>query len=130
MRPDRAVARCPQALRELAFGEHAGGGVLIAQVPCTGAYVFIAGAGLQCQRALPRRRDELIEDPVRLVTQTPKPRQCQHERVVLAIRELAQAGVDVAANARHFKIIARRSDLSCTPEAGRADASARRELDQ
>ena len=50
----------------------------------------------------------------------------EHDRVVLAGVELAQARVDVAAQFEHHEVRAQRAQLALAAQAGRADARALR----
>ena len=80
----------------------------------------VLGAALQREDALPRSRNEALGvehgSDLRLALEALQPGARQHERVELAVGELAQAGIDVPAYRHDLEILARRAQLRSAPK--------------
>ncbi len=92
----------------------------------------LAAADLQAQRALPGRRNHLVDRKARAnavaQAQAHQAGRGQHDRVVAAFVELAQAGVEVAAQRRHAQVGTQRQQLRHPAQAGGAHQRALRQF--
>ncbi len=89
---------------------------------------LVAGARLQRERALSRGRDHQLgrdrEGDLALAAEPAQPGGGEHDRVELALGELAQAGVDVAVQLLHPQVGAGGEQLGAAAQAGGADPGA------
>ena len=131
MGADRRVAGGVERADELALGRHARGRLWIRHRRQQLGRDR-SGAGLDRERSLTGRGHELHEHATGLVSSAEplEAREREHDRVELALGELAQPGVDVAAHADHLEVAADGADLCRAPQAAGADGGAGRELGQ
>ena len=104
-----------------AFGAHPGGGLGVIERRQQGQQLGIVGTAFDAQRALAAGRQadfgrQFVGD-ARIQPQPAQPGSGEDDRVEVAGIELAQPGLDVAAQAEHLEIGARFADLQAAAQA-------------
>ncbi len=130
MYADRRLAARAERAGKRAFGVQLalGGAVAQRRERCRDA--LVTDARLDGERALADRGDELGQRGPGSAAEALESRAREHDRLELALLELAQPRVDIAAERHDRDVGAQREQLRAAPQAARADTRAAREAGQ